>query len=250
MAARRQKIKRDPTATARFPSFGGGVMVVGRDEEADMRALSLAAWVALWPLSACPEPEPEPTPELVAASFGLVEQTLRYQVSPDGVVPEEHTYAKSSSYAGRRVIDRVETANGFTRTEADGATARTSFEATAAAVQMLARGDCLPVCVDYDPPVRLATYPWTVGDKQEIETTATTSGGDAPGERAERHVLTVGSQGTLSTPAGDFEIFEIAWQRTVAGGELESAVLYLAPDVGLVGIDRFDGASLRLAEKP
>jgi hypothetical protein len=217
---------------------------------------ALVGVLALSGLCACPPPGEELSAEAVAAAFGLVDgRVMHFAVEQGGSTTEDHSFARSSSYAERYVVTRTEQTQGFIRVSADGTAAVTDFETTADAeeetgeVLMVARGDCLPRCLDYDPPVLVAAYPWTAGARQETSSTATVHEGEQTSTLEERHVFTVGSEGQLSTEAGDFDVFELSWQRFVDGGEAEYATLYLSPEVGLIGLDRFDGASLRLTSQ-
>jgi hypothetical protein len=201
-------------------------------------------------LAACPPEDTGPTPAEVAAAFGLVDgRVLHYDVSNAVATSEDHSYRASSSYLERLVFTRTEQNLGFVRMDDDGTPAVLDLEATAEGIQLLARGDCLPRCGDYDPPVPLASHPLTTGARLETTSTFTANEDGETTTREERHVFIVGSQGNLDTPAGAQQAYEIGWQRFVDGGALEAATLYLVPGLGLVGIDRFDGASLRLRQR-
>jgi hypothetical protein len=201
-------------------------------------------------LLACPPADTGPTPAEVAAAFGLVDgRALHYDVSNATVTSEDHSYRASSSYLERLVFTRTEQNQGWARMDDDGTPAVYDIEVTAQGLQLLARGDCVPRCGEYDPPVLLAEHPLTTGARHETTSTFTVSENGTTSTREERHVFIVGSQGSLDTPAGAQQAYEIGWQRFVDGGALESASLYLVPDLGLVGIDRFDGASLRLRQQ-
>ncbi len=214
-----------------------------------MRAIcTLLSGLTLLALAACGPGEPELSAEDVAAHMGLVDgRTLHYEVTLGSASSEDHSYQRSLSYAGRVVFSRNETNNNFQRVDSDGIGAVTDLEATLDGLQMLARGDCLPRCGDYDPPVQMLPYPLATGSRIETSSTLTIREGDTSSTVEERHVFTVGSLGTVSTPAGQQEAYEIGWQRFVDGGDLQAATLYLVPELGLVGIDRFDGTSLRLS---
>lgn len=198
-------------------------------------------------LTGCPPPDTGPTPEEVAVSFGLSDgRVLHYDVTNASASTEDHSYRKSSSYLERLVYTRTEQNQGFVRMDDDGTPAVVDIEVTALGIQILARGDCLPRCGEYDPPVLMAAYPLVAGARHETTSTFTVSENGNTSTRSERHVFIVGSEGNLSTPAGEHAVTEIGWQRFVDGGSMEAASLYLVPEKGLVGIDRFDGASLRL----
>lgn len=197
--------------------------------------------------TACPPPEAETTPESVAAYFGLVEgRTMRYVVTGGASASEQHEHRRSQSYAERWVVTRTERNQGFVRLEADGTPALTDFESTIDGIRMLARGDGNPRLVEYQTPVPVVAFPVTVGDRVETTSATTVIDGAGQSEHSERHVFVVASQGSVSAENGDHEAFEIAWQRFVDEGAVESATLYLAPELGLVRIDRADGAQLSL----
>jgi hypothetical protein len=212
-------------------------------------ATALGPVLLIFALAACPPPEPELTTDAVADAFGLVDgRVMHYAVEQGTADTEDHSFERSNSYAERMVTTRTERNQGFVRMDSDGTAAVSDFEATLDGVLLVARGDCLPRCVDYDPPISVALYPWTSGDRHETTTTATVRENETVTEHEERHVFTIGSEGALSTDAGDFDVLEISWQRFI-DADVGYATLYLAADVGLVGIDRFDGASLRLSEQ-
>jgi len=206
-------------------------------------------------ISCAPE-DPGPDAAEVAAAFGLVDgRELDYEVTGGSATSEEHLWQRSSSYADRWVFSRTEYNQGFQRMDADGTAAVYNFEATwsdenrQGDVRMLARGDCLPRCGDYDPPVVIAHYPLKSSDRVETESVLHMKDNGASSDISERHVYIVGSEGNLDTPAGSFKVFEIAWQRFVDGGDMQSATIYLSPELGIVGMERFDAASLRLKEQ-
>ena len=220
------------------------------------RAATPAVLLALLGLCACPPPEEEVTPAVVAAAFGLVDgRVMHYAVEQGSTSTEDHSYARSQSFAERYVVTRTEQAQGFMRVDSDGTAAVSDFESVAdgaagtGEVRLVARGDCLPRCLEYDPPILVAAYPWTSGARHETSATVTVRENEAVTEHEERHVFTLGSEGTLTTEAGEHSVLEMSWQRFVDGGDAEYATLYLTPDLGLVGIDRFEGASLRLTSR-
>ncbi len=205
----------------------------------------------------CGPDTPPPDASDVAAAFGMVDgREMDYEVTGGSASSEEHMWQRSSSYADRVVYTRTENNQGFQRMDADGSAAVYDIEATwnaekrQGAIQLLSRGDCLPRCGDYDPPVVIAHYPLDSGDRVETDSTLhmhDTNNGDS--DISERHVYVVGSEGNMDTPAGSFKVFEIAWQRFVDGGDMQSATIYISPDHGIVGMERFDAASLRLKEE-
>jgi len=197
---------------------------------------------------ACPPAEPEVTAETVAAAFGLVDgRVMHYDVTAGATSTEDHAYVRSSSYAERLVVTRTERALNWTREEADGTAAVTDFEATAQQVQIVAMGDCYRRCVDFEPPIPVAAYPWTKNARLETTVTATVRETSGTATHSERHIFIVAAEGTADTGEGTLDVVELSWQRVVESAAPESAVLYLAPELGLARIDRFDGASLKLA---
>lgn len=202
---------------------------------------------------ACAPEDTGPEASDVAAYFGMVDgRQLDYAVTMGSAASEEHFWQRSPSYAERWVFTRTEYNQGFQRMDDDGTAAVYDFEALydpeakQGTMQMLARGDCLPRCGDYDPPVVIAHYPLAGGDRIETTSTLNMMENGNSSQIKERHVFVVGGEGKLDTPAGSYPVFEIAWQRFIDDGEMSSATLYLSPDLGPVGVDRFDGASLRL----
>lgn len=217
--------------------------------------ISLFATLSLLAISCAPE-DPGPDAAEVAAAFGLVDgREMDYEVSSGSATSEEHIWQRSSSYADRMVFTRTENNQGFQRMDDDNTAAVYNLEATwsdderQGALQMLSRGDCLPRCGDYDPPVVIAHYPLQSSERIETDSTLHMSDNGTTRDIQERHVYIVGSEGNLDTPAGSFKVFEIAWQRFVDGGDMQSATIYLSPDHGIVGMERFDTASLRLTEQ-
>ena len=204
----------------------------------------------------CAPEDPGPDAAQVAAAFGLADgRELNYEVTSGSATSEEHQWQRSGSYADRQVFTRTEFNQGFQRMDDDGTAAVYDFEATWSADQrqgelrLLGRGDCLPHCGDYDPPVVIAHYPLKSSDRVETESVLHMEDNGSSSDITERHVYIVGGEGKLDTPAGSFDVFEIAWQRFVDGGDMQSATIYLSPDRGIVGMERFDGASLRLKEQ-
>ena len=217
--------------------------------------LALGLVGPLLAISCAPE-DPGPDAAEVAASFGLVDgRVLQYDVSNGNASSEEHQWQRSSSYADRWVFTRTDFNQGFQRMDDDGTAAVYDYETTwsdedrQGQLRMLSRGDCLPRCGTYDPPVVIAHYPLKSGDRIETESTLSISDNGSSTDVQERHVYVVGSKGNLDTPAGSYQVFEIAWQRFVDGGAMQSATIYLSPEHGLVGMERFDGSSLRLTEQ-
>lgn len=207
-----------------------------------------AATGALLATLACPVPEPEVTAETVAAAFGLVDgRVMHYDVTVGDTSTEDHGYTRSSSYAERLVVTRTERALNWVREEPDGTAAVTDFEATAGQVQIVAMGDCYRRCIDFAPPIPVAAYPWTKNAKIETTVTATVRETSGTSQHSERHTFVVSAEGTTETGEGTLDVVELSWQRVVESGAPESAVFYLAPELGMARIDRFDGASLKLS---
>lgn len=193
------------------------------------------------------QPEDELTKADVAKAFGLVDgRSMHYEVTQGSAATEDHNYIKSSSYAEKLVFTRTEKTQGFVRQESDGTAAVFDIEVTLEKIQIISRGDGAPRFVDYSKPIVLAAYPLTTGDKQEVTSEATIRENSSTSEQTEKHVFTVGDERKIGTGDGEVNAFEIGWQRTIDDNAVEFATLYWAVDLGLVGIDRFDGASLRL----
>ena len=214
-----------------------------------MRHVRLAsAGGALLALLACPPSEPEVTAETVATAFGLIDgRVMHYDVTAGATSTEDHGYVRSASYAERLVVTRTERGQGWIREEPDGTAAVTDFEATAQQVQIVTMGDCFQRCIDFTPPIPVAAYPWTKNARLETTVTATVREVSGTSQHSERHTFIVSNEGTTSTGEGELAVFELSWQRVVESDPPDSAVLYLAPDLGMARIDRFDGASLKLA---
>ncbi|MBN2358891.1 MAG: hypothetical protein JXR83_05515 [Deltaproteobacteria bacterium] len=197
---------------------------------------------------ACPPAEEEVTAETVAAAFGLVDgRIMHYEVTSGATATEDHEYKRSSSYAERLVVTRIERGQGWIREEPDGTAAVTDFEALPQQVQIVAVGDCYQRCVEFAPPIPVASYPWAKNARLETTVTATVREASGTSQHSERHTFIVAGEGIADTGEGALEVFEISWQRIVDGGTPESAMLYLAPELGLARIDRFEGASLELS---
>lgn len=205
--------------------------------------------------SACGPTRVEPTGETGAAYFGLADQRENLYLTSAGPI-EVHEVARSTELGeGRFVWDVTARVNGFP--VADGE--RTMrLETTASELLLLRTNDCTPQCEVLSSPVKLLDWPLKEGDAQEAQVDVEVSRGDevlADQARTERHATQVGAQETIEVPAGEFTAFRVAWTRTrtpASGGSAvsENATLRIAPDVGVVVWDGFDGAHLELDEAP
>jgi hypothetical protein len=214
-----------------------------------LRSIS-AVIVAVAFVAGCPAPAPGPTAEDGALHTGLVAgTTLTYSIG-NGL--EETHEMKSSGvlFAGGLAVDVLAKQAGFAEDE------RTlTFGIDVEHVSIVRLLDCIARCGTLDAPIPFLTWPLEEGQSNEGEANVNVSELDGTTTlHTERHATTVSGPQEVVVAAGAFDAFLISWTRTstaVDGTEtVDSALLHLAPEVGVVKHEAFDGTVLELTASP
>jgi hypothetical protein len=205
----------------------------------------VASFFVVAAVSACKAPPDVVTADDGAAYLGLVAgSTLTY--SAGAGVTETHEVKQSDVlFGGGLAVDVLAKQNGFANDE------RTlTFGVDVAQVSIVRFFDCLAHCAQPDQPIAFLNWPLNEGDVVTGEAVVTEARGAETTARNERHTTTVGASQSITVAEGTYDAFPITWQRTttddVGNATTDSAVLYVAPDVGIVKHEAFDGTTLEL----
>ncbi|MDP2345219.1 MAG: hypothetical protein Q8O67_30020 [Deltaproteobacteria bacterium] len=212
--------------------------------------LAFAVVVVVVVVAGCPAPAGGPTAEEGAAHTGLVAgTTLTYDIG-NGLTETHEMKSSGVLFAGGIAVDVLAKQAGFAED------ARTlTFGIDIEHVSIVRLLDCIARCGSLDAPIPFLTWPLEEGQSNEGEANVSVSELDGSTTlQLQRHTTIVSAPVEVVVAAGTFEAFPIAWSRTitdVAGAEtVDSALLHLAPDVGVVKHQAFDGTVLDLTATP
>lgn len=197
----------------------------------------LAALCCAAVLPACP-PDSGPTREKSAAYFGLVDgRDLTFQV--ENSAGGNPTTARIAITTDSSFADYL----GFRTEERNAGNIITETMVWASEVEdmrLVRQGDCLPNCTDFVNPVVMLKNPVVANQSYETETATRVTANSVTSEGPrERHVLTVGAESNVPTPAGTFRAYPLTWRRFVGGSTTsEDRTYYFAPDKGFIRLDR------------
>lgn len=191
----------------------------------------------------CTPTSAPPSAEDAAAYLGLqAERQVTFDVG--GGASEVHTVQASSVLVQDALVFDViaRSSSGFSVPE------RTwTIAVDAASARLVRFSDCISSCRQPASPVAFLDVPVDSGSSVETEVGVTvTDNTGAETAVQERHVFLVADAAEVETPSGTYEAHPVTWTRVIEGA-VQTAVLYLAPDTGVVGWDGFDGTRLRLA---
>ncbi len=197
----------------------------------------------------CPAPA-GPTAQDGALHTGLVSGTT-FTYSIGNGLSETHEVKDSGFlFGGGLAVDVLAKQNGFVQDE------RTlTFGIDIEQVSIVRLFDCIARCGTLDAPIPFLSWPLEEGQTTEGEAVVSVSEADGTSTlHRERHSTTVSGPKEVTVAAGTFDAFLISWSRTSTApdGEetIESALLRLAPNVGVVQQDAFDGTALELELDP
>lgn len=210
-----------------------------------MRRMIVPCLLILLLAASCEPAREEPSPEDAAAYFGIFDG-LELVYRSDTGLEETHTFERSNAFAHRVVYDRLVKRGGFSQDDAI-----LSLEATLEGLQIVRFYDCLNRCGVPDAPVAFLPWPIQGGERLESEVTVeVTRNGEPEETRAERHRLQLANQPeSVEVAAGSFEGFEVIWQRTI-DESTDTALFVVAPEVGIIVSEGFDGVRFELSEAP
>jgi hypothetical protein len=208
---------------------------------------SLSLFVVTVAMAGCTEQPDIVTAEDGAAYLGLEAGTTLTYAAGDGLTETHERKPSDVLFAGGLTVDVIARQNGFANDE------RTlTFGIDVQQVSIVRFFDCLSRCAQPDQPIAFLNWPLETGDTVVGEGVVSDLRNGETTARNERHTTTVGASQSVTVPAGTFDAFPITWQRTTAdaaGTETtDSAVLYLAPDTGVVKHEAFDGTTLELTD--
>jgi hypothetical protein len=193
----------------------------------------------------CKAPPAAVTADDGAAYLGLVAGTTHTYSAGAGLTETHEVQRSDVLFGGGLAVDVLAKQNGFATDE------RTqTFGIDVAQVSIVRFFDCLAVCAQPDQPIALLNWPLQTGDVVTGEAVVSELRDGTTTARNERHTTTVGAERSLTVGDEAYDVFAVTWQRTVAdeaGAETtDSAVLYVAPGVGVVKHETFDGTTLEL----
>lgn len=196
----------------------------------------------------CAVPE-GPAAEDGAAYLGLTPgTTLRYDVG-NGVTETQDMKDSGFLFAGGLPVDVFARQGGFIKDERS-----LTFGIDIEQVSLVRFFDCLARCGTLDGPIPFLSWPLNDGQSTEGEATVTVSAGETSTLHIENHSTAVSGPQEITVAGGTFDAFLIAWTRTstaVDGAVVtDDALLHLAPGVGVVKHETFDGSVLELAAAP
>jgi hypothetical protein len=219
---------------------------MSRSVRLDFVVAALIALVAILP-AGCPRPRAEPTATDGLAHLGWLPGTTMTYDAGEGLTETQEFRDSGVIVEDGAAVDVVARQNGFAAEE------RTmSLGADLEGISLLRLYSCLGRCGLLERPIAFLSWPLTTGDVVSGEAQVTETNGTLSTVRTEQHRTTVGASQSLTVPAGTFDAFTITWQRTTTpetgAPVVDSAVLYLAPETGIVKHETFAGQILELTD--
>lgn len=187
-------------------------------------------------LAACPPPD-VPTPEDAAAYLGLSAGSL---VEFDAAGANASLEVKQSSLLrdDALVFDLIAKEQGFVVDD------RTFSIAVGVEETSIVRFfDCIQRCGTPAADIPFVTVPLDSGDSAETDVNVTVVVNGEESEAEEKHTILVSGEEDIAVPAGNFTGFKVSWTRA-REGDRQNSLLTIAPDVGIVAWQTFDGKEL------
>jgi hypothetical protein len=209
-----------------------------RGKTGSMVRLRLALVVPALVGVACQPPD-VPTPEDAAAYLGLAAGSV---VAFDAAGSEAQLEVKQSSVLRDEalVFDLISKQQGFIQDD------RTFTIAVGVQQTSIVRfADCIQRCGTPDADIPFVSVPLDTGDNAatDVNVSVVVNGAEEA-VNVEKHTILVGDEVETTVPAGDFTGFNISWTRD-RDGDAQTSLLVIAPEVGIVSWQTFDGASLK-----
>ncbi|MCP4500607.1 MAG: hypothetical protein GY822_11665 [Deltaproteobacteria bacterium] len=175
-----------------------------------------------------------------AAYFGLSDGAEHSYIRSNGLT-EIHSYERVSETEEEEVFERIARSGGFI---VDDRTL--TLEATADGLYITRLHDCVTLCGELSKDLLL--FNWPIDDnvtlEQSIDVTVTRNNVDE-GAHTEDHRVVIGSEEERSINGTTYLGFDALWTRTI-DDDVQSARLFVVPEVGIASLEGFDGVTLEI----
>lgn len=191
---------------------------------------------------ACGPAKKDPTGEDGAKYLGFVAgKTLTYAVD-ESSESHEHKASSVASEDGVTVDMIAKDGGGFVVEDRSF-----TLEITAETASLVRFSDCINPCGTPKKKLPFLDWPLEAGASYDTTTTvALTNNGEDAGEEEQTHTIVVGDPESVTVPAGSFdEAFAVTWTIT-RGEDVQTHVLSVVPDHGIVRWETADGKTLEL----